>query len=168
MNQVQLNWLDILIVSPLLFGLVRGAMRGFVSEIIAFVVVILGVLGARMFAPQVTGWLLQQFAWPKEVCDIVGYMLLFLGIAVVLSIAAKLLNRFLRAIHLGWANRLLGSLIGVLKYATIVLVAVFVMDKCNQRFHWFDQAEVVQKSYVYPYAVKAVHFLFDTCSTTFR
>ena len=46
-----MNWLDVLIVLPVLVGLVRGLMRGFISEIIAFVVVILGVLGARIIAP---------------------------------------------------------------------------------------------------------------------
>ena len=46
-----INWLDVLILLPLLVGLVRGIMRGFISEIIAFVVVIFGVLGARMVAP---------------------------------------------------------------------------------------------------------------------
>ena len=39
-----MNWLDVLIVLPVLVGLVRGLMRGFITEIIAFVVVILGVL----------------------------------------------------------------------------------------------------------------------------
>ena len=152
-----INWLDVLIVLPLLLGLIRGIMRGFISEIIAIVVVILGALGSKLFAPPFSAWLLNQFAWPKEVCDVVAYMLIFLGIAILLSIIAKLLNKFLRAIHLGWANKLLGGIIGFCKYAIIVLIAVFVMDKTNQSFHWLDNAEVVQKSIVYPYAVKAVH-----------
>ena len=86
-----MNWLDVLIILPLLFGLVRGLMRGLVSEVIAIAVVILGALGSRMWASQFSAWLLRQFAWPTEVCDVVAYILLFLAIAIFLSILAKLL-----------------------------------------------------------------------------
>lgn len=156
-----MNWLDVLLVLPLLFGLIRGLMRGLISEIIAIVVVILGVLGARFGAPAFSAWLLAQFAWPQGVCDVVAYILLFLAIAIVLAIVAKLLNKFMKAIHLGWANRLAGGLFGTAKYALIVLVVVFAMDRTNDAFHWLDEAPVVNESIVYPYMVQATDALLS-------
>ena len=156
-----MNWLDVFILLPLLVGLVRGLMRGLISEIIAIVVVILGVLGARFGAPAFSGWLLSQFAWPQGVCDVVAYILLFLAIAIVLAIVAKLLNKFMKAIHLGWANRLAGGLFGTAKYALIVLVVVFAMDRTNDAFHWLDEAPVVNESIVYPYMVQATDALLS-------
>lgn len=156
-----MNWLDVLILLPLLIGLVRGLMRGLISEIIAFVVVILGVLGSRFAAPSVSKCLLQWFPWPEGVCDIVAYALIFLAIAILLSIAAKLLTRLLRAIHLGWANRLFGGLFGVLKYGIIVLFAVFIMDKTDEAFHWQENEPVVKTSILYPHAVKAVGWIIS-------
>lgn len=152
-----MNWLDVLILLPLLVGLVRGFMRGLVSEIIAFAVVILGVLGSRLWAQTFSAWLLQQFAWPAEVCDVVAYILIFLAIAIVLSILAKLLHKFLRAIHLGWANRLLGGVFGLCKYGIIVLLIVFAMDRTNRAYHWLDNSPVVKTSVVYPQMVKMTH-----------
>ena len=136
-------------------------MRGLISEIIAFVVVILGVLGSRFAAPSVSKCLLQWFLWPEGVCDIVAYALIFLAIAILLSIAAKLLTRLLRAIHLGWANRLLGGLFGVLKYGIIVLFAVFIMDKTDEAFHWQENEPVVKTSILYPHAVKVVGWIIS-------
>ena len=136
-------------------------MRGLISEVIAFAVVILGVLGARFGAPSFSTWLLKQFAWPQGVCDIVSYTLVFLAVAIVLSIMAKLLTKFLRAIHLGWANRMLGGVFGVLKYGILVLIAVFIVDKSNQAFHYLDKSPVVKTSVVYPHAVKL-------CNTIYR
>lgn len=141
-------------------------MRGLVSEVIAILVVILGVLGSRMFAPSFSGWLLTQFAWPKEVCDVVAYILLFLGIGIALSLCARLLARFLRAIHLSWANRLLGGVFGVCKYGIVVLVVVFAMDRINHHFHWFDNSPVVQSSVVYPYTVKACSIIYHSVPTS--
>ncbi len=156
-----MNWLDILLVLPLVVGLVRGLMRGFISEVIAIVVVILGVLGARLAAPTCSAWYLQQFAWPQGVCDVVAYTLVFLAIAVILSVIARLLTKFLRAIHLGWANRLLGGVFGICKYGIIVLLAVFIMDKTNEAFHYLDEAPVVKSSVVYPQMIKATHALLS-------
>ncbi len=154
-----MNWLDILLLLPLLVGLVRGLMRGLVSEIIAIAVVIFGVLGSRCWAPPFSAWLLRQWAWPQGVCDVVAYVLLFLAIAVMLSIFARGLTKFMRAIHLGWANRLAGGLFGMAKYGILVLVVVFVMDKTNESFHWLDQSPVVKTSVVYPQMLKATHYI---------
>jgi membrane protein required for colicin V production len=156
-----INWLDVILVLPLVVGLVRGLMHGLISEIIAIVVVILGVLGARFGAPPFSAWLLTQFAWPQGVCDVVAYTMLFLGIAILLSILARLLTKFMRKIHLGWANRLAGGLFGIAKYGLIVLIVVFVMDRTNDAFHWLDGAQVVSDSVIYPLMVKATHALLS-------
>ena len=152
-----MNWLDVIILLPFLVGLVRGLMRGLISEIIAFAVVILGALGARLAAPVVSGGLLTLFAWPQGVCDVVAYTLIFLAIAVALSLLAKLLTRFLRAIHLGWTNRLLGGAFGILKYGLFVLIAVFIVDRTNAEFHYLDESPVVKRSVLYPKMVHAAN-----------
>jgi len=154
-----MNWLDVLLLLPLLVGLVRGLMRGFISEVIAIMVVLLGVIGARFGAPPFSEWLLQQFAWPQGVCDVVSYTLVFLVIAILLSLLAKGLTRFLRAIHLGWANRLAGGLFGIAKYGLLVLIAVFVLNKTNESFHYLDDAPVVKTSVIYQPMVKITDYL---------
>jgi len=156
-----MNWLDVLLVLPLIVGLVRGLMRGFISEIIAILVVVLGVLGAKLWAQTFSAWLLAQFAWPQGVCDIVAYTLLFLAIAIALSLLAKLLTKFMRAIHLGWANRLIGGVFGLAKYGLVVLFAVFIMEKTNESLHWTEDAPVVKTSVVYPQMVKATNAILS-------
>ena len=157
-----MNWLDVILLLPLLVGLVRGFMRGFISEVIAIVVVILGVIGARLWAPAFSEWLLRQFAWPQGACEVVAYTLIFLAIAILLSIFARLLTRFMRAIHLGWANRLLGGLFGFTKYGLLVLVAVFIVDRTNRSFHYLDNAPIVKQSVIYPIMVQACGIIYHS------
>ena len=155
-----MNWLDVLLFLPLLVGLIRGLIRGLVSEVIAIAVVILGVLGARMCGPWLSAQLLKAFEWPQGACDAVAYVVIFLAIAVVLAIVARLLTKFMRAIHLGWANRLLGGIFGILKYGIVVVFVVFAMDKLNESFHWFEKSKVVKTSVMY-------HFISDEVLTRF-
>ena len=161
-----MNWLDVLLLLPLLVGLVRGIMRGLISEIIAILVVILGVLGARFWGHAFSRWLLIQFAWPQGVCNVVAYTLLFLGIAVVLTIIARGLTKFMRAIHLSWANRIFGGLFGMAKYGILVLVVVFAMDQTNQAYHWIDDSPVVKTSIVYHKMVKIERYLVHKAQNT--
>ena len=149
-----MNWLDVLLLLPLLLGLVRGLTRGAVFEVISLVIVVLGVCGARLWASMTSAWLLQQFAWPKAVCDVVSYVVIFLAIATALSIVAKLLTKLLHAIYLGWLNRIFGGVIGLLKYGIVVLFVVYVMNWTNQSYHWIDNSQVVKTSVVYPQMVK--------------
>lgn len=159
-----MNWIDIIILLPLLVGLVRGLMRGLVTEFIAIMAVILGCVGAKMWGPQFAHWLLAQFTWPERICEVVSYALLFLGITLALNIVGRLFSRLLSAIHLGWANRLLGGVFGAAKYAVIVLTLVFLVDKLDQQFH-FINSNLKHSSMTYRPAVQSANTLLREIET---
>ena len=161
-----MNWLDVLLLLPLLVGLVRGLLRGLISEVIAIAAIILGIVGANVLGKPFTAWLLTQFGWPQAVCSVVSYVLLFLAITIVLAIVAHGLTRLMKAIHLGWVNRILGGLFGMCKYGIVVLLVIFIMDKTNESFHWLDKAQVVKSSVIYPYAVKVERAIANQTSDT--
>lgn len=145
-----MSWLDIIILLPLLIGLVRGLMRGFVVELTAIVAIILGAIGTKMWGAPFAIWLSQQFAWPEAVCSVVAYALLFLGITLLLNIFAKLLSKLFKAVHLGWLNRLFGAVFGVAKWAAIVLFIVLCVHRLDEQFHFF-KPELKQQSTIYSY-----------------
>lgn len=151
-----MNWLDAIILLPLLIGLIRGLMRGLVTELIAILAVILGFVGARIWGPMFSHWIVQQMSWQPAVCDVIAYALLFLAIAVVLNLLGKLFSRLLKAIHLGFVNRLLGAIFGSLKWAIIVLTLVFLTDRLDQQFH-FMKDSVKSKSVTYQPAVQSAN-----------
>ena len=160
-----MTWLDIVILLPLLIGLVRGTMRGLITEVIAIAAVILGFIGAKLWGKIFSDWLLSQFTWPQPVCDAVAYALLFLAIAVALNIVGRLISKLLKAIKLGWANRLLGASFGVLKWGLIVLALVFCVNKLDEQFK-FLQPELKKQSIVYPEAVKLADKALDYVKNT--
>ena len=156
-----MNWLDVLIILPVLYGLIRGLMRGFVSEIIAFVVVIFGALGARLIAPPLSKVIQSGFKWPEGTCDVIAYVVIFLGIAILLSLLAKQITRLINAIHLGWANKVLGAAFGALKATLLVLIVIFVFERTNDEYHYLDNSTVLQESALYPDFAEVTHDLFS-------
>lgn len=160
-----MSWLDIVILLPLLIGLVRGLMKGLVTEIIAIVAVVLGFIGAKIWGPPFSAWVLQQFTWPQPVCDAVAYALLFIAVTLALNLVGRLISRLLKAISLGWVNRLLGGAFGAAKWAVIVLALVFCVNKLDTQFH-FMQPELKSNSLLYGkavvYADKALDYVKST------
>lgn len=155
-----MSWLDIIILLPLLIGLVRGMMKGLVTEIIAILAVVFGFFGAKLWGATFSAWISTQFTWPQPVCDAVAYALLFLAITLALNIVGRLISKLLKAIHLGWINRILGGAFGVVKWALIVLAIVFCVNKVDLQFH-FLQPELKSKSLIYPEAVQLADQALD-------
>lgn len=145
-----MSWLDIIILLPLLIGLVRGLMRGFVVELTAIIAIILGFVGTRIWGAAFAIWICQQFAWPEAICSVVSYALLFLGITLLLNVVAKLISRLFKAVNLGWLNRLFGALFGVAKWAAIVLFIVLCVHRLDDQFHFFKD-DLKQQSTIYNY-----------------
>lgn len=156
-----MNGIDVLILLPVLICLIRGLMRGFVSEVIALAVVVFGALGARLVAPPFSGAIQDAFAWPAGTCDVIAYVLIFLTVAMILSLLARNMTRFLNAIHLGWANKLLGGVFGAGKACMIILIVVFIMERTNDEYHYLDDAPILKESVLYPKVVKATHDLLS-------
>ena len=159
-----MTWLDIVILLPLLVGLVRGLMKGLITELIAIAAVVLGFVGARLWGDVFSQWIVEQFTWPQPICDAVAYALLFVGIALVLNIVGRIISKLIKAIHLGFINRLLGGLFGAAKWAIVVVVLVFCVHSLDQRFH-FLKKEIIAQSVVYPKAVEFATFVLSKVPT---
>ena len=164
-----MSWLDIVILLPLIIGLVRGMMKGLVTEIIAILAVVFGFIGAKLWGAAFSAWITTQFTWPQPVCDAVAYALLFLAITLALNIVGRLISKLLKAINLGWMNRLLGGAFGVVKWALIVLAVVFCVNKADEYFH-FLKPELKANSLLYSkaviYAVKALDYVKSNAPKT--
>ena len=146
-------WLDILILIPLVIGLIRGLFKGFIVQLISIVAIIIGHLGARIFGGHITCWLLKQFEWPEAVCSVISYIVLFIAISLTLNIIAMLITKLAKKISLGWLNRLIGGIFGIITYALITMTIVLCLHRLDQQFHFLKE-EVKSESILYTYTAE--------------
>lgn len=143
-----MNWLDIIILVPLLVGLVIGLKKGLIIELAGLLSIIVGYICTRVFGAIVTGWLIQQFTWSESICSVLAHTLLFLVVSILINLLAKLLTKLFKSIRIGWLNRLLGGLFGLLKWGAVVLFLVFCLQHLDGQFHFLKE-EVKSNSVVY-------------------
>lgn len=120
------NPLDWVVVVILAVSALLSLWRGFVREAISLAGWLLAFVMANLFAVTVAEAIGDVIA-NRTGRYIVAWSLLFLGVLVAGSVAAKLFAKVVRASGLGVLDRLLGSIFGLLRGALIVMALVFVV-----------------------------------------
>ncbi len=157
-----MNWLDAIIILPLLYGLVRGLMKGFLSEAVSIAAIVLGFIASKVWGKALAVWFASHWAWPETVCRAVAYAVLFIAIATVLTIIARILHKFFRAIHLGGLNRLAGGIFGIAKWGIVVIVVVFCVNLINSQPEFkFIPDDVIASSKLYKLALDRANTIWQ-------
>ena len=129
-----MNTLDLIIVIPIALGFVFGLFKGLVKELASLASIVLGIYGAKAFAPSLSGFLIRTFSFSPKTALPLSYLFLFILIASVLIIIARSLDKFFDSIALGSLNKLLGGIFAAFKYALIVSVLINIFEAIDSRF----------------------------------
>ena len=106
---MEICWLDIVILIPIIYGLGHGLLRGFVREFTSIFAILAGVLAGKFFAPKFAAYLLTVINMSERAALLLAYVLLFIGVALLFKLLAQAFTRFLRKVDLSWLNRLVGA-----------------------------------------------------------
>lgn len=120
-----MNHFDILILTILAYGLIRGIFRGLVREISSIIGVLGGFFAAYSYYPHVAKSISVWIANPVYL-NIVSYLLIFIGVILIVGILAVVIKYLLNIAYLGWVDRVFGALSGLLK-AVLISCVLFIM-----------------------------------------
>jgi len=140
--------IDIVLGALLLFGLIRGAMKGLFVEIASLVALVLGVYGAIHFSSFVAGFLEPNVNWNEKTINIVAFAITFVIIVLAISLAGKALTKLADFAALGIINKLAGGLFGALKIGLILSVLLIVFNKLNNTLPFMEK-EDLEESILY-------------------
>ena len=140
--------IDIVLGALLLFGLIRGAMKGLFVEVASLVALVLGVYGAIHFSYFAAELLEAKVDWNEKTINIVAFAITFVIIVLAISLAGKALTKLADFAALGIINKLAGGLFGALKIALILSVLLIVFNKMNNTLPFMEK-EDLEESMLY-------------------
>lgn len=126
--------IDIILIIPLLWGAFMGFRKGLILELASLVGLILGIYGAIKLSGFTAEKLTEYFNVTTEWLGLISFLITFIGIVFAVFLFAKILDKTLKLVALGFVNRLLGLLFGVLKYALIVSTLLYFFENINKKF----------------------------------
>ena len=148
-----MSYFDIIIALPIIYGIIRGVMRGLITEVFAIAGIILGIVVARIYADDAAAWLQGVSTWDINLLKPIAAFCIFIVVAIICNLLARLLTKLFKLISLNWANRLIGGLFGAAKWILIVAVIVTCVDMLDGVLH-FIKPELKESSVLYPHALQ--------------
>lgn len=143
-----MNYIDIILIIPLLWGLYKGFTKGLIIEAASIIALGLAIWGGIKFSDFLTGYIHEHFSWNTKYLPVVSFAIIFLGILILVYAIAKLIERLVKAVSLGFVNKLAGGIFGMLKFGLILSVIIFVLNAIERSVHVIP-SEIKQKSLLY-------------------
>ena len=143
-----MNIIDIILLICFIPAVIQGIRKGFISQVISIVSLILGIWMSARFASVVSSWLSQWITASGQVLEIVAFALILIVVFLVLGALGKLIEATIKLIMLGWLNKLLGVVFSVLKTGLIVGLIIMAFSSLNDTFS-LVKPETLSQSVLY-------------------
>lgn len=122
-----MNFLDIILICIIALFILRGFFRGLVQEVLSLIAVVLAIYLASRF-DDVLSPHLKLYIESDITVSALSYFLIFIGTLVVVWLLTKLIRSVLEISLLGWIDRTLGGVFGLLEGALICLVGLMFLQ----------------------------------------
>ena len=126
--------IDIVILACFLPGVFIGLKNGFIRQLVALAVVVLGIWLSLRFSDIVGGWLTDRFQiepfWAKAI--------------------GKLLEKVLDIAMLGWLNRLAGLVLALATSALVIGTLIYLTDSANSLIGFIPEEKISESRFYRP------------------
>ncbi|EAR13431.1 CvpA family protein [Polaribacter irgensii 23-P] len=156
-----MNVFDVVIAALLIFGFVRGVMKGFFVEVASLLALVGGVYGAIHFSHFIVGFIKEYVSWSDDYIALVAFAGTFIIIIIVISVLGKMLTKLANFASLGIVNKILGGVFGALKIGLILSVVFIFFGKVNNTIP-FVKKETLDTSILYAPVKKIVQTIFPS------
>ena len=129
-NNLTVNYIDVIILLPLVYGAYKGFSLGLIVEMSTLFALVLGVFISLRYAVNVEGFLKDFVALPESYAYYIAFAVTFL--------LGKLLTKLIDMVSLGLFNKLFGIVLGVLKAAIVVCVVLFIVNALDVRYDFIS------------------------------
>lgn len=133
----------------------KGFTKGFIIQVATLAALILGIYGGIKLSETVSAWLQGFIDVNYKILMLISFVLTFLLILLAIRFLAKILEKFISVVALGFFNKLFGAIFGLLKAGFILSVVLLLINIADDKLR-FIPSEEKNKSVLYEPVSKLV------------
>ena len=145
---MDMNYFDIIIIIPLIWGAYKGFKKGIIIEVASFIALGLGVWGGMKFSSISAKYLSNAFDIAENIMPLISFAVTFILIVIAVFTLAKMLQKVVSMVALGFLNKAAGALFGMLKFGLIMSVIINFTNILDDQVN-FVEPEMKNKSILY-------------------
>jgi len=143
-----MNFFDLIFAVILLWSAYRGFAKGFILQLSTLAALLLGIFGAIEFSDFTATLLTDQFNIDTDYLNVIAFAVTFIIIVIAVHLLARVIEKLIQAIALGFINRILGIVFGIAKTAFLISIILVLINKANNKYHFIPE-ERINNSYLY-------------------
>ena len=141
-----MNLLDAIIAVPIVFGAFKGFQKGFLMEFVTFVALGFAIIASFYFMNKGVLYL-EPYLGEHSLLPVFSFVLIFLAVLIGVYYLGKALKAILDITLFGTLDSFLGGILGVLKWAFVFSIFLWLFDKGNI----FLPQSLTNESLLFPY-----------------
>lgn len=149
-------FIDFIFVIILLVACFKGFTKGLIVALFSMLALIIGLAAALKLSAIVSEYLSTETGTTAKWLPFLSFILVFIGVVILVNLAAKLIQKSVELVLLGWVNRLGGVLFYLLLYAIIFSIVLFYVVQLK-----LVSDETIASSISYPFIKPLGPFVID-------
>jgi membrane protein required for colicin V production len=142
--------IDWAIVIVLIVSVLSAAKHGFFVEAFSLAGVVLGLLLASWNYEKALPWV-ERWVHSPGVAEAIAFIAIAIAVMVLAGLAGRLIRWSVRSIGLGWADRFIGAIFGLLKGCVLVTLGVMAIAAFLPKATWMESSKLA------PYFLSMAH-----------
>ncbi len=132
-----MNFLDILILVPIIYAAYKGFKHGLIIEVFTLLALVVGLYAGIHLSDGVSKWLKETFGWTSEYLPVISFTITFLAVGAMVYFAGKAIERVIKAVNLTPVNKFFGLFFAALKMTYFVSVGIVLIESYDEKSHFF-------------------------------
>jgi membrane protein required for colicin V production len=157
-----MNFIDYIILILAVAFIIDGYRNGIIISLASIAALILGIYIAVHFSNYLDATLIEHVNPSKKWLPILSFCITFLLVVIAIILVAKLMEKLVDVVGMGFFNHLGGAALGLVKGIILVSILLFIATSFDPKGKWLTH-EDKKESYFY----KSVSEVFPKLMKTF-
>jgi len=145
-----MNIIDIIFLAIMIPMLIRGISKGFVSQVVLFITLLLGTYVAYLVTNMIGADIADALNVSPKVADVIVFAISFIAIWAILAVIGMAIKDLFRILLLEWLDKLLGGVFGLATITLVCGLAVIMFDSLNDVALLVDQEYLDDSLFYHP------------------
>lgn len=128
-----MNFVDIIIIVPLIYAGWVGFKKGLVIEVFTLLALLVGIYAGIHFSDWTSGLIKDNIDIEGKYLPVVAFTLTFLAVGAIVFFAGKMIERMLKVVNLSPINKAFGLLFGVIKMVYTLSILIILLETYDER-----------------------------------
>jgi len=130
---MSLNYIDYIILGIVVLFMIQGYRKGIIISLASIAALLLGIYAAVHFSNYLDATLMEHLKPSRTWLPILSFSITFILVVIVVMLVAKLTERLVDVVGMGFFNHLGGAALGLVKGVILISIVFFLFSSFDKK-----------------------------------